>query len=141
MEFIIYLMMLQFHFYIFLFHVLYFMSILVGIFCSSLRIFLPIPLTRTTNLATEAKVSSIPLCDLLTCWEPCTKLQIVGLESIHHNWWNPPLCIQQQEDGVYLLVLWYSKYSFFKCPRISKNNHCPWVCSLIYFLNFPYLVL
>ena len=60
-------MMLQFHFYIFLFHVLYFMSILVGIFCFSLTIFLPIPLTHTTNLATEAKVSSIPSCDLLTC--------------------------------------------------------------------------
>ena len=33
LEFIIYLMMLQFHFYLSLFHVLYFMSILAHIFC------------------------------------------------------------------------------------------------------------
>ena len=33
LEFIIYLMMFQFHFYLSLFHVLYFMSILVYIFC------------------------------------------------------------------------------------------------------------
>ena len=33
LEFIIYLMMLQFHFYLSLFHILYFMSILVCIFC------------------------------------------------------------------------------------------------------------
>ena len=33
LEFIIYLMMFQFHFYLSLFHVLYFMSMLVCIFC------------------------------------------------------------------------------------------------------------
>ena len=33
LEFIIYLMMLQFHFYLSLFHVLYFTSIFVYIFC------------------------------------------------------------------------------------------------------------
>ena len=33
LEFIIYLMMFQFHFYLSLFYVLYFMSILVYIFC------------------------------------------------------------------------------------------------------------
>ena len=71
----------------------------------------------------------------LTYWKPSKELQIVGLESIHHNWWNPPLCIQQQEQDVYLPILRHSKHSYFKYFKRSQKNQCPWVCSLILFLE------
>ena len=51
-------------------------------------------LTCITNLTFEVKVSIIPLFNLLTCWISHKSLQIVGLESIHHKWWNLPLNIQ-----------------------------------------------
>ena len=36
---------------------------------------------------------------------------------------------------MYLPILRHSKHSFFKCPRRSQSDHCPWVCTLIHFLE------
>ena len=57
-------------------------------------------LTYITNLAIEGKVTTISSFNLLTCWIPCKDLQTMGLESIHHKWWNPLLNIQQWENDV-----------------------------------------
>ena len=65
---------------------------------------------------------------------------IMGLESIHHNWWNPLLCIQQQEHDVYLPILRHSKNSFSSVLNGHKGITAhEFVLSFI-FLNFLYLV-
>ena len=66
---------------------------------------------------------------------------IMGLESIHHNWWNPPLWVQQWEHIVYLPILRPSKNSLSSVLIDHKGITIhKFVLSFI-FLNFPYLVL
>ena len=36
---------------------------------------------------------------------------------------------------MYFPILRHSKHFFFKCPKRSQRNNCPWVCSLIPFLE------
>ena len=45
----------------------------------------------------------------------------MGLESIHYYWWNPPLCIQQQEHDVYLPILRHSKHFFLSVLKRHKG--------------------
>ena len=65
---------------------------------------------------------------------------IMGLESIHHNWWNPPLWVQQREHVVYLTILRHSKNSFSNVLIDHKEITIHEFSLSFLFLNFPYLV-
>ena len=65
---------------------------------------------------------------------------IMGLESIHHNWWNPLLWVQQREHVVYLPILRYSKNSFSSVLIDHKGITIHEFSLSFFFLNFPYLV-
>ena len=101
-------------------------------------------LTYTTNLIFEVKVSIISSFNLPTCWISYKDLHTVGLESIYHKRWNPPL-IKHSTLRKWCILSFFSlgklDILFLVSKKVTKESLALELALLFIFLNFPHFVL